>query len=69
MKLKSHNLTNGSDTVQFVVWSKQGEGMVNVFRSGDDGGEMLSLDGARKRWSELKRFGYSAAGSSTVEPN
>lgn len=69
MNLKSHNLTNGSDTVQFVVWSKRGEGMVNVFRSGDDGGEMLSVDGARKRWNELKRVGYSDAGSSTVEVN
>ena len=54
MKLTANNLVSKTrnETISFVVWSKQGGGMVNVFSNGSSG-EMMSLEGARKYWNDM----------------
>lgn len=71
MKLIANNLVSqdGSETITFVVWSKQGTGMVNVFGKGGSGGEMLSIEAARKYWKTMvAKWGYKKAPQTTIEP-
>jgi len=69
MKLTAHNLTNGTSTISFVVWSKKGAGMVNVYSPGDAGGDMKSTADARKYWLlMIEKYGYKQAESTVVEP-
>jgi hypothetical protein len=69
MKLTARNLVIGNSTICFVVWSRQGSGMVNVYSPGDSGGETMSLEDARNYWREMiAKHGYSRAEDSIAEP-
>ena len=73
MKLKAHNVTsqNGRETLRFVVWSRQGSGMVNIFAVGSSQGscEMKSLEAAREYYLRcVNDWGYVPAPSTTFEP-
>lgn len=70
MKLTANNLVSktGSETISFVVWSKQGSGMVNVFSNGSSG-EMMTIEAARKYWKDMvTKWGYKKAPATTIEP-
>ncbi len=69
MTLKAHNLVSGSSVIRFVVWSRKGSGMVNVYTPGDAGGDMMSIEGARKYWQDMiAKHGYSRGEDCTVQP-
>jgi hypothetical protein len=70
MKLTANNLVSktGRETIRFVVWSRQGEGMVNVYSPGS-WGDFMTLEGARIYWKQMvEKFGYKKAPATTVEP-
>ena len=69
MTLKAHNLVSGSSVIRFVVWSQKGSGMVNVYTPGDAGGDMMSIEGARRYWQDMiAKHGHSRGADFTVLP-
>jgi len=69
MKLKAHNLTNGNETIRFVVWWRKGSGMVDVFSVGSGSSEIMSLADARAYWKQMLNHGYEVAPATIHEPN
>jgi|LakMenEpi03Aug12_release.lakeMendotaPanAssembly.Ray.scaffolds.fasta_scaffold2595582_1 hypothetical protein len=70
MKMTASNLVSktGNETIRFVVWSRQGEGMVEVGSPGSCG-DMMTLEGARNYWKQMvEKWGYKKAPATTVEP-
>lgn len=69
MKLTANNLVCGGSTIRFVVWSRRGQGMVNVYVPGDSGGHMMSVEAAREYWQKaIREWGYRRGDDSVVEP-
>lgn len=67
MTLTVHNLVKKTDRICFAVWSKKGTGMVNVFTPGDTGGEMMSVENARKYYASMVECGYVKSEDTTLQ--